>query len=98
MLSVNNPNLSIILPVGCNARCSFCYWNPDHGLTLEKIRFVSETLPDIFQQVSVTGGETTLYKELGNTLDILRERFPKIVLNMFVLLRMSEQCCVSEIF
>lgn len=81
MLSVNNPNLSIILPVGCNARCSFCYWEPSCGLTLDRIRFVSETLPDIFQQVSVTGGETTLYKDLGTTLDILRERFPKIVLN-----------------
>jgi len=81
MLSVNNPNLSIIMPVGCNAKCSFCYWKKQCGLTEDKVQFVCDTLPDIFKQVSITGGEPTLSPNLSSYLKIVRDRFDKVVLN-----------------
>jgi molybdenum cofactor biosynthesis enzyme MoaA len=80
-LSVNNPNLSVVLPVGCNAKCKFCYWKKQTGLTLERFRFICHTLPPIFKQCSITGGEPTLCDELYNYLKIARKRFDKVVLN-----------------
>ena len=80
-LSVVNPNLSVILPVGCNAKCDFCYWSPDFGLTTDRFEFISKTLPEAFNQVSITGGEPTLHPLLIDYLNIARNRFDKIVLN-----------------
>lgn len=80
-LAVNNPNLSVILPVGCNAKCSFCYWKQDNGLTVDRFRFVSNTLPKIFDQCSITGGEPTLLFELDEYLKVAKSRFSKVVLN-----------------
>jgi len=80
-LKVNNPNLSVILPVGCNAKCEFCYWEKKTGLTLERFQEICDTLPEIFKQVSITGGETTLESNLIEYLKIARDRFDKVVLN-----------------
>jgi molybdenum cofactor biosynthesis enzyme MoaA len=81
MLSVNNPNLSVIMPVGCNAKCEFCYWEKRCGLTADRFKFVADTLPEMFKQVSITGGEPTLSNELIDYLKIARNRFDKVVLN-----------------
>jgi len=81
VLVVDNPNLSVVLPVGCNAKCAFCYWKEGCGLTPERLKFVCDRLPDEFQQCSITGGEPTMSRELGEYLSIARERFPKVVLN-----------------
>ena len=80
-LKVNNPNMSVILPVGCNAKCSFCCWEQSSGLTPDIFKDVSTKLPSIFKQVSITGGETTLDPNLINYLKIARKRFEKVVLN-----------------
>ena len=80
-LAVNNPNLSVILPVGCNASCDFCYWEKDQGLTPEVFKHVASTLPEMFKQVSITGGETTLSPDLTNYLIIAKQHFNKVVLN-----------------
>lgn len=80
-LMVNNPNLSLIMPVGCNAKCSFCYWKKSTGLTLSRFAFICKTLPDTFKQISITGGEPTLSDELIKYLKIARKRFDKVVLN-----------------
>lgn len=80
-LAVNNPNLSLIMPVGCNANCEFCYWEADNGLTLERFSFICDTLPPIFKQISITGGEPTLSRDLIKYLKIARRRFDKVVLN-----------------
>lgn len=80
-LAVNNPNLSVILPVGCNARCEFCYWEAGSGLTKNRLDFIVNTLPDIFNQCTVTGGEPTLCVDLIGYLDIIKKRFSKTVLN-----------------
>lgn len=80
-LQVNNPNLSVILPVGCNAKCDFCYWEKGHGLTPTMFSDIISTLPPIFTQISITGGETTLSPDLLKYLKIARNRFNKVVLN-----------------
>lgn len=81
-LVVDNPNLSVILPVGCNAACEFCYWEKKTGLTPDRFKFVADSLPNIFQQVSITGGEpTTIGDRLHDYLKIARARFKKVVLN-----------------
>lgn len=81
-LAVNNPNLSVILPVGCNAKCDFCYWDQNKGLTPVIFEHVATTLPKpLFSQVSITGGETTLATDLTEYLKIARNNFDKVVLN-----------------
>lgn len=81
-LAVNNPNLSVILPVGCNAKCDFCYWKQNKGLTTYIFEHVATTLPKpLFSQVSITGGETTLASDLIGYLKIARNNFNKVVLN-----------------
>lgn len=80
-LMVNNPNISLIMPVGCNAKCSFCYWKKSDGITIDRFKFICDTLPIIFEQISITGGEPTLDSNLIEYLKIARKRFKKIVLN-----------------
>lgn len=80
-LAVRNPNLSVILPTGCNAHCPFCYWKQGVGLTTDRFSFVSSSLPGIFDQCTITGGEPTLSNELTEYLEIARSRFLKVVLN-----------------
>lgn len=80
-LTVTNPNFTVIMPGGCNGKCSFCYWKPDVGLTLERLKFVLDKLPDTFDQCSVTGGEPTLNPLLTSFLKEIRKRFSKVVLN-----------------
>jgi len=80
-LAVSNPNLSVILPVGCNAKCEFCYWKKDCGLTVEKFENIAVTLPSIFTQCSITGGEPTLLSNLTEYLKTAKNRFDKVVLN-----------------
>ncbi len=80
-LAVDNPNLSIILPVGCNAKCDFCYWEKGNGLTPARFNFVANTLPEVFKQCSITGGETTLDRNLSRYISIAKDRFDKVVLN-----------------
>lgn len=80
-LAVNNPNLSVILPVGCNANCQFCYWEQGNGLNTARFSFVSGSLPPIFDQCTITGGEPTLCDDLSEYLGIARGRFSKVVLN-----------------
>jgi molybdenum cofactor biosynthesis enzyme MoaA len=80
-LAVDNPNLSVVMPVSCNANCDFCYWTRNTGLTADKFRFVANSLPEMFQQVSITGGEPTMACNLQDFLRIARNRFKKVVLN-----------------
>lgn len=80
-LAVSNPNLSVVMPVGCNAKCPFCYWEKREGLTLKRFEFIGSTLPSLFSQVSITGGEPTLSPHLQGYLRVASERFDKVVLN-----------------
>ena len=61
-LAVSDPNVSIIVPGGCNANCSFCFWKHEASRK-DYIEWLKETLdniPDEFRSLSLTGGEPTL--------------------------------------
>ena len=81
----NNPNLSIVLPGPCQAKCDFCFWyqkdtDPEW---VKKLEYVLDTLPECFYQVSITGGEPTLSSYLLPTLNLLearRAKYKKVVL------------------
>ena len=85
-LFYNNPNLSIVIPGPCQAKCDFCFWyqKPTDPMWLAKLAYVLDTLPDCFEQVSVTGGEPTLSpKYLMPVLDLLearRGKYKKVVM------------------
>lgn len=79
-------NFSIILPGGCNAKCDFC---DDPGQVqagenyLEKLQEALDNMPDGYESVTVTGGETSISKYLKSVLFMLNktEHVKKIVLN-----------------
>lgn len=80
-------NFSVIMSGGCNSKCYFC---PDAMNYKESNSYLSNLyqiilqnkLPADFRQVSVTGGEPTLSKNLIEILMLLKhsQRFDKIVL------------------
>ena len=80
-LAVTNPNLTVVMPVGCNASCKFCYWESNSGLTHSRFKFIADTLPNMFKQCSITGGEPTISNELMSYVEIANSRFDKVVLN-----------------
>lgn len=80
-----NPNLSIVLPGPCQAKCDFCFWyqKPTDKDWLRKLEYILDTLPSCFEQISITGGEPTLSQYLVPTLDLIkarRKRYPKVVM------------------
>lgn|SRR5512145_229002 len=82
-----SPNLSLVLPGECNAKCAFCFWSSqwqEHPSEyLRRLDAILSRLPDAFQQVSITGGEPTMSPVLGAVLDRLkrsRHKFTKVVL------------------
>ena len=82
-----NPNLSIILPGGCNCSCEFCFWKESSMIDRDypqRLCEVLDSLPHQFQQISITGGEATISPFWGSLIDALaarKDRFPKKVLN-----------------
>lgn len=81
---VPNPNFSVILPGGCNAKCDFCFWEKDKNATIQKfmrgLEKAIKVLPSSFKEVSITGGEPTLSKAFPASAFMLSQRFDKIVL------------------
>lgn len=82
-----NPNFSIVLPGGCNARCKFCFWQNTAGgwsphLYRKRLREVFEMLPRSFLSCSITGGEPTISLLFHDLCTELRDsgRFGKVVL------------------
>lgn len=81
----DNPNISLVLPGPCQAKCDFCFWRQKETDKnwLKKLEFILDSLPKSFYQVSITGGEPTISPFLTQTLDILekrKKRFPKVVM------------------
>jgi len=85
-----NPNFTIVLPVGCNADCSFCSWKTVGQEDMERskdflknLKNVLEKLPEEFEQITISGGEPTLYKELNKVLMLIGyhkgEKIKKVV-------------------
>jgi len=81
------PNFSIILPGGCQAHCAFCFWKQkkmgSFDKWINKLIYTLDTLPECFDQISITGGEPTLSPLFHNVLCALslrKDRWKKIVL------------------
>lgn len=78
-----SPNLTLILPGGCNAHCDFCFWKPAKvsNRYINKLEEYLQSLPDLFTQCSISGGEPTYSKFLDPTLSVIqRFNFQKVVL------------------
>jgi organic radical activating enzyme/uncharacterized membrane protein YgcG len=86
--SVTEPNFSIVLPGGCNAKCGFCFAGAEKkalpiNTYIKGLKETLDALPDVFTSVSITGGEPTLSRYFVPVLTLLagmRDRFQKIVL------------------
>lgn len=88
--SVTDPNFSIVLPGGCNAKCSFCFEgactsgsDKDMKTYLNQLNGTLSTLPPNFTSISITGGEPTLSRYFVPVLALLslhKESFKKVVL------------------
>jgi len=76
------PNFSIVLPGGCNAHCSFCFWKEEKASEdyLEKLKSTLLSIPSHFKQCSLTGGEPTLSVHFIDVLKIAFAKFSKVVL------------------
>lgn len=81
--TVGNPNFSIVMPGGCNGKCSFCFWEKAKtcGNYSEKLKETLDLLPKQFDQLSITGGEPTISPYLAEVLNMIdRKKFKKVVL------------------
>jgi len=81
--TITNPNLSIVLPGGCNGKCNFCFWKKSTGCSnyIQKLGNVLESLPSQFYQLSLTGGEPTMSPYLNEVLNLIdKDTFPHSVL------------------
>lgn len=71
----NNPNFTIILPGPCQAKCSFCFWKQDKNNSnfIKGLKTSLEELPNLFNQISISGGEPTISPYFKETLEIINE-------------------------
>jgi pyruvate-formate lyase-activating enzyme len=84
-----NPDVKIILPGGCNARCSFCFGGKNWGVFSapswgDRMKKLLNSLPPEFCQLNITGGEPTIsenFQELIHIVRLQKERWPKVVLS-----------------
>ncbi len=86
-----NPNFTIVLPSGCNANCSFCSWRTSKQdkqkfnteKFLEELTITLENIPSICNQITISGGEPSTFKDLYKVMNILynhkRKNIKKVV-------------------
>ena len=84
-----NPNFSIVVPCGCNAKCNFCFWKAEaaHPKYLSRLKQVLVVLPSKFRTLSITGGEPTL------DLDALKQILKRTTARAFNKVVMSTNGC-----
>jgi len=108
-----DPNFTILVPGGCNAKCQFCFWNADFGRIrppanyLEELRRVLLVLPESFRTISVSGGEPSVSKMLIPILQAIdstrRSRhYDRVVLttngsNMEVLKKIAAEALIDHL-
>jgi molybdenum cofactor biosynthesis enzyme MoaA len=83
--TIINPNFSIVIPAKCQCACSFCFQNDTTGMRPDYYTILEETLrnlPAKFEQISITGGEPTLFAGLDKILGIIKKfpQFKKVIL------------------
>lgn len=81
----SDPNVTIVLPIGCNAHCSFCFWHKVEwkGDYTDRLETNLNNLDSKFRKCTITGGEPTLVpiEIFKIVLKIARKRFDKVGLN-----------------
>ena len=85
--TIENPNFSVVVPGGCNAKCNFCFWKNTgkmniHPKYLERLDYFLEIMPPQFSQISLTGGEPTLSPYFAGILNLIshKKRYSHVVL------------------
>lgn len=70
-----NPNFTIVLPGVCQAKCDFCFFKQDKNdeLFLKGLKKALKKLPDMFYQISITGGEPTISPVFDEAMTIIRK-------------------------
>lgn len=83
----DNPNFTIIMPVGCNASCDFCFNSESE---IDPVNFYINLKENLkiannlgIKQVSISGGEPTIYLDvLMKVLKQVNEHAPSIIKNV----------------
>lgn len=74
-LKTNNtsPNITIVLPGPCQAKCTFCNWKQDDKISKFIINLdkLLNNLPPNFKQISISGGEPTLSPVFVDVIEML---------------------------
>jgi len=85
------PNFTIVLPVDCSADCSFCSWRTSNQdkQTFNNRAFIDglilalENLPKRCTQITISGGEPSVYSELSTVMATIayhkRKNIKKVV-------------------
>lgn len=91
MVLIKNPNLSIVLPGRCNAKCDFCFTDyskekdlPSYDDYLFNLYYTLTKLPENFDRISITGGEPTISNYLDfslMTIKMFRDRYKFVVMS-----------------
>lgn len=69
--TIINPNFTIVMPGGCNAKCEFCFWRQDKTVKdyMDKLEKTMSSLPSQFYMLSISGGEPTISSYLHDVLN-----------------------------
>ena len=87
----DDPNFSIVMPGGCNAKCEFCFNRDKRNMPLPENGYkwafdlfeILKSLPSQFYQISITGNEPMLSPMLDGALSVCRmvkSKFTNILL------------------
>lgn len=73
--TIINPNFTIVMPGGCNAKCDFCFWKQEKTSKdyMDKLEETMGLLPSQFYMISISGGEPTIspyFKKIMNLIDV----------------------------
>jgi len=86
-----DPNFTIVLPVECNADCSFCSWRTsaqdkqdyNDDTFINALTHTLENLPSIVTQITISSGKPSTYKALHEVMSIIsyhkRKNINKVV-------------------
>lgn len=71
--TIINPNFTIVMPGGCNAKCEFCFWKQEKTTKnyLSKLQDTMDGLPSQFYMLSISGGEPTISPYFTKVLNMI---------------------------
>lgn len=73
--TIINPNFTVVMPGGCNAKCEFCFWKQEKTCDdyLKKLKDTMDLLPSQFYMISISGGEPTISSYFEDVLNLIDE-------------------------